>query len=132
MLLKVHFLMHYIYGVSNTFKTKLKSLNVDAISIKEILTDLFGETSSELVQLGLADAIDSDDFAKKLSSLEEHWNDLEMRGKRVLPGQVIASEFYNWFVCEKSEVMPRSPSLQNPFDEILKFGNNTPKFHISK
>ena len=31
-----------------------------------------------------------------------------------------------------SLVPPRGPSLQNPFDEISTFGNNTPKFHISK
>ena len=76
------------------------------------MTDIFGETSSELVQLGLVDAVNSDDFAKKLSGLEECWNDLEKCGERVLPGEVITTELYNWFVCEKSDVM-RNCMIQN-------------------
>ena len=76
------------------------------------MTDIFGETSSELVQLGLVDAVNSNDFAKKLSGLEECWNDLEKCGKRVLPGEVITTELYNWFVYEKSDVM-RNCMIQN-------------------
>ena len=52
-------------------EAKLKSLNLDATSREEILADIFGETGSEVIQIGLADTVDPTDFAKKLSGLEE-------------------------------------------------------------
>ena len=62
-------------------EAKLKSLNLDPTSREEVLTDIFGETGSEVIQIGLVDTVDPTDFAKKLSGLEERWNELEKSGK---------------------------------------------------
>ena len=61
--------MQYIYSafrITVRQKAKLKSLNLDGKSCEEILADIFGKTSSEMIQLGLVGSVDPTDFTKKL------------------------------------------------------------------
>jgi len=89
------------------FRDNIESNNLDAASCEEILADIFGTTDAEQTQLGLVNATDASDFASKLMTLEERWNNLEASGKRVLPSQLAndESEFYNWFISEESSVV---------------------------
>ena len=57
---------HFKYNV----EAKLKELNFDSHSQKEIISDIMGVTSIGVKELGLIDADDNDDFNAKLESLQ--------------------------------------------------------------
>ena len=55
------------------------------------MAHIYGSQNEVLLQEGLADAIDKDDFKAKLASLKPAW-------------EVIASGFYCWFQDNRSEI----------------------------
>ena len=57
---------------------------------KEIIWDIYGKRTSDILEKGIADATDSDDFHAKLLSLEPRW-------KELCPG------FYNWFLTHRKK-----------------------------
>ena len=50
----------------------------------DIMTDIYGKNNGAVYELGLAEAVDSDDFDAKLSSLEHRWNGM-------------CTGFFSWF-----------------------------------
>ena len=46
---------------------------------KEIIWDIYGKRTSDILEKGIADATDSDDFYAKLLSLEPRWKKLTAR-----------------------------------------------------
>ena len=55
------------------------------------MADIYGSQNEVLLQEGLADAIDKDDFKAKLASLKPAW-------------EVIARRFNCWFQDNRSEI----------------------------
>ena len=84
---------------------KLQSLNLDEVIHQEILADIVGVEGCEQTQLGLVDPIDVSDFDAKLASLEEQWNKLERKGRKVIPRDRVEPEFYSWFVRENGDIV---------------------------
>ena len=69
---------------------KLKSLGANERSRNRIMTDIYGSHDDVLLQKGLADADDSEDFQIKFASWETVWESL-------VPG------FHRWFTKHRSE-----------------------------
>ena len=69
---------------------KLDKKHASRTSKKRIMTDIYGSQVDSILQLGLAHAMNEEDFQVKLDSLKESWNNL-------VPG------FHEWFQisCEK-------------------------------
>ena len=57
--------------------------------ISKIKADIYGLQNGLIIEHGLADAYDSEDFLVKLQSLEDVWNNL-------------VTGFYNWFLRQSS------------------------------
>ena len=70
---------------------QLRVLGTKMHDSSRILSDIYGTQSDILLQNGLADAYDDDDFNTKLTSLEEIWNSIS-------PG------FHKWFVKNRSQM----------------------------
>lgn len=68
---------------------KLKSLGANERSRNRIMIDIYGSQDDVLLQNGLADAADPEDFQIKLASLETVWESL-------VPG------FHRWFAKHRS------------------------------
>ena len=64
---------------------KINKLSGNKRTANRIMSDIYGTLNGPVLEFGLADAEDADDFKVKLHSLKETWNDL-------LPG------FHSWFV----------------------------------
>ena len=96
----------------NHFKSnveaKLKELNFDSHSQKEIMSDIMDVTSSGVKELGLIDADDNDNFNAKLESLQVRWNQLELSGRLSKAAEVISIEFFDWFKANKAKEMAES------------------------
>ncbi len=69
----------------------LKEKGANASTIKRIMADIYGTQHGFVEELGLADALDPDDFDVKLASLKVVWDGL-------LPN------FHAWFVARRSKV----------------------------
>ena len=67
---------------------KLLDLKAPPKAIKQILRDIYGTQYGGVKELGLADAIDSTDFSKKLSELKSIW-------EKLCPG------FFHWFLKKR-------------------------------
>ena len=57
--------------VKDSIEHKLHELQFDRIGMQEIM-HIFGQRTDQMREIGLADAIDSDDFFAKLMSLEKN------------------------------------------------------------
>ena len=65
-------------------KKQLNKMKANKRAINEIMTDIYGQQDGYVIQHGLADADDAEDFSAKLQSLQQIWESL-------VPG------FYSWF-----------------------------------
>ena len=90
--------------VKDSIEHKLHQLQFDKNGLQEILYDIFGHTNDQMRELGLADAIDSDDFFAKLLSLEKKWNNLESLHRHYLRNEKRDCVFYDWFCRNYSAV----------------------------
>ena len=79
---------------------KLQSLGCNQRSELSIMSDIYGTQNDVLLQSGLADALDEDDFDVKLESLKTVW---EQRA----PG------FHEWFRKNRSEKFKTSLVLSS-------------------
>jgi len=73
----------------------LKEFQVDKKEMKGILRDIYGYRYGNVLEYGLADAVDGEDFKQRLTSLKDRWN-------HHCPG------FYNWFLNKRSELFEKS------------------------
>eukprot|EP00112_Aurelia_sp_Birch-Aquarium-sp1_P021630 Seg5874.1 transcript_id=Seg5874.1/GoldUCD/mRNA.D3Y31 product="hypothetical protein" protein_id=Seg5874.1/GoldUCD/D3Y31 len=69
----------------------MKEKGANASTIKRIMADIYGTQHGFVEELGLADALDPDDFDVKLASLKVIWDGL-------LPN------FHAWFIARRSKV----------------------------
>ena len=90
--------------VKDSIEHKLHELQFDKIGMLEIMYDIFGRSTDQLREIGLADAIDSNDFFAKLLSLEKKWNNLENLHRRYLGNEKHDFVFYDWFCRNYSAV----------------------------
>ena len=72
-------------------KEQLRQRNVNIKNTGRILADIYGTQNEILLQNGLADSLDEEDFVTKLESLKDIWED-------IVPG------FHEWFTANRSEV----------------------------
>ena len=94
--------------VKDSIEHKLHELQFDRIGMQEIMHDIFGQRTDKMREIGLADAIDSDDFFAKLMSLEKKWNNLEKLHRRYLGNEKRNCVFYDWFCRNYSAVFVES------------------------
>ena len=92
---------------------KFLDLKVPPKAIKQILRDIYGTQYGGVNELGLADAIDSTDFWKKLSELKSIW-------EKLCPG------FFHWFLKKRSQLFQNSviASARNASNIYGLFYNN--------
>ena len=90
--------------VKDSIEHKLKDLQFDKPGMQEIMHDIFGMISDGLKEIGLADAVDFDDFFKKLMSLEKKWNNIESSHRSFQLNQERKCVFYEWFCLNYSDI----------------------------
>ena len=78
---------------------QLRSLGVNQNDKSRILADIYGTQNDILLQNGLADSYDAEDFKTKLESLERIW-------ERIAPG------FHNWFLKNRTEIFTDCLTLE--------------------
>ena len=99
--------------VSERDAHRLDTLKASNQAKKRILSDIYGSQKDSLLQFGLADAIDEEDFEAKLNSLKDVWDDL-------VPG------FHTWFKMRRSALF-KETIITSALDRIRlnsRFFNN--------
>lgn len=94
--------------IKDSIEQKLRDLKFDKKGIQELLIDIFGRTADGVREVGLADAVDSNDFFEKLMSLKKKWNDLEKYHRSFLLNQDNKCLFYDWFCSHYSNIFAKS------------------------
>ncbi len=94
--------------IKDSIEHRLRDLKFDKKGLQEILDDIFGRISDGVKEVGLADAVDNDDFFEKLMSLEKKWNDLEKHHRSFLLNQDKKCLFYDWFCSHYSSIFAES------------------------
>ena len=77
-----------------------------------ILADIYGTQNEILLQNGLADSLNEEDFVTKLESLKDIWED-------IVPG------FHEWFTANRSEVFIECLTLEARRNLDIKDGYYT-------
>ena len=83
--------------IKDAIGRKLNELKFSSQSIIVIIADIFGSFTDGILELGLSDAINQDDFFAKLMSLESKWNEMEMGQHHFLSDEKKDPVFYYWF-----------------------------------
>ena len=94
--------------VRDSIEQKLRDLQFDKPGLQEIMHDIFGMISDGLKEIGLADAIDFDDFFRKLMPLEKKWNSIESSHRSFQLHQERKCVFYEWFCLNYSDIFTES------------------------
>ena len=94
--------------INDSIEQKVQDLKFDKKGIQELLVDIFGRTADGVREVGLADAVESNDFFEKLMSLEKKWNDLEKYHHPFLLNQDNMYLFYDWFCSLYSNIFAES------------------------
>ena len=112
--------------------SKLRDLHISDNAREEIINDIFGKTTSDEQQLGLADAEYDDDFDVKLESVKLRWNNLEKLYSCLLSDESFDLCFYDLFLWYKAqeikECMIKNVRKKVGLAENETFYTNTSEF----